>query len=560
MSVDREKLNGNETAATEGKENTPDAGTVEQINLSDFMITGRELLSRRGSQQSKREDEIRQDLVHQRLFFYSIETFSRNKSGPIAEFSYLVADEDLNELEGRSGRFLMALPPDVLPDPVCAAAAGISPSEAQRTGLRENEFAEKILSVLPRGDFIRIGWNNVGFTDERLRALLFRTFHDPYLSGLDGYERSRFDLRIFTGTAFTLRPGSIAEPEGKNILSLTEVAKANGIETPFKPRMMLELMKLYKEKLPKMLSFYMGLRTKAAMSQYLKKQSLRWIQIVTYATWDGKLLAIPAMPLGPITGKGPDSGRWLMLSLAGEPSKYILNPSLLDDEETESDVESLGTGEDESSADTGSAGTSPGNKTEVQLPEPSGLGKYGLFLLSPNRCPAVAPIATLSEERAAELGVSVKKAQANYMAYREDWESSMSAVRLILKKALAEKNRQMRDRFLTLPPEERLYQGFIPAGDKDRETMLHRMERTNPANVKKLRFSDERLNGMLFAYIGRNLPETLTEDELADWKNYCDERIEEQLPEFRKRCEEALRRFSGDEKALAILHEFEIEQ
>lgn len=555
----REKLNGNETAATEGAENTPDAGAEEQINLSDFMITGRELLSRRGSEQFRKDNEIRQDLVHQRLFFYSIETFSRNKSGPIAEFSYLVADEDLNELEGRSGRFLMALPPDVLPDPVCAAAAGISPSETQRTGLRENEFAEKILSVLPRGDFIRIGWNNVGFTDERLRALLFRTFHDPYLSGLDGYERSRFDLRIFTGTAFTLRPGSIAEPEGKNILSLTEVAKANGIETPFKPRMMLELMKLYKEKLPKMLSFYMGLRTKAAMSEYLKKQSLRWIQIVTFATWDGKLLAVPAMPLGPITGKGPDSGRWLMLSLAGEPSNYILNPALIDEDESQPDKESLGTGDNESSADTESAGTSDG-KTQVQLPEPSGLGKYGLFLLSPNRCPAVAPIATLSEERAAELGISVRKAQANYMVYREDWESSMAAVRLILKKAFAEKNRQMRDRFLTLPPEERLYQGFIPAGDKDRENILHRLERTNPANVKKLSFSDERLNGMLFSYIGRNLPETLTSDELAEWKNYCDERIQEQLPEFRKSCEEALRRFGGDEKALGILREFCTEQ
>jgi len=559
MSVDREKLNGNETAATEGKENTPDAGTVEQINLSDFMITGRELLSRRGSQQSKREDEIRQDLVHQRLFFYSIETFSRNKSGPIAEFSYLVANEDLNELEGRSGRFLMALPPDVLPDPVCAAAAGISPSEAQRTGLRENEFAEKILSVLPRGDFIRIGWNNVGFTDERLRALLFRTFHDPYLSGLDGYERSRFDLRIFTGTAFTLRPGTIAEPQGKNLLSLPEVAKANGIGTPFKPRMMLELMKLYKEKLNKMLSFYMGLRTKAAMSEYLKKQSLRWIQIATATTWDGKLLAIPAMPLGPIKGKGPDSGRWLMLSLAGEPSKYILNPALLEEKEPQPDEEVLGTGDDESSADTESAGTSDG-KAQVPLPEPSGLGKYGLFLLSPNRCPAVAPIATLSEERAAELGVSVRKAQANYMAYREDWESSMAAVKLILKKAFAEKNRQMRDRFMTLPPEERLYQGFIPAGDKDRETILHRMERTNPQNVKKFRFSDPRLNGMLLTYIGRNLPETLTEDELAEWKNYCSGKIEEQFPEFRKRCEEALRRFGGDEEAMSILKEFDIDR
>jgi len=560
MSVDREKLNGNETAATEGKENTPDAGTVEQINLSDFMITGRELLSRRGSQQSKREDEIRQDLVHQRLFFYSIETFSRNKSGPIAEFSYLVANEDLNELEGRSGRFLMALPPDVLPDPVCAAAAGISPSEAQRTGLRENEFAEKILSVLPRGDFIRIGWNNVGFTDERLRALLFRTFHDPYLSGLDGYERSRFDLRIFTGTAFTLRPGSIAEPEGKNILSLTEVAKANGIETPFKPRMMLELMRLFREKLPKMLSFYMSLRTKAAMSEYLKRQSLKWIQIVTAATWDGKLSAIPAMPLGPILGKGPDSGRWLMLSLAGEPSEYILNPSLLEEEAEVQEEELLDTGGSGNDDGASSSGDSEGTGAGTLLPKSYGLEKYGLFLLSPNRCPAVAPIATLSEERAKELGVSAKKAQANYQAYRKDWGTSISAIKLILKKALAERNRLMRDRFRNLPPEERLYEGFIPDSDRELEKELHLVQQSSPQEVRDFRFSDERLNGMLFTYIGRNLPETMTDEELAEWKRLCDKKIEKQLPEFRKRCGEALQRFGGDEKIMAILREFDLEQ
>ena len=136
----------------------------------------------------------------------------------------------------------------------------------------------------------------------------------------------------------------------------------------------------------------------------------------------------------------------------------------------------------------------------------------------------------------------------------------MAAVRLILKKALAEKNRQIRDRYLTLPPEARLYQGFIPSGDKDRETMLHRMESANPANVKKLRFSDERLNGMLLTYVGRNLPETLTDEELTEWKNHCDERIEEQLPEYRKRCEEAIRRFGGDEKAMAILMEFDIDR
>lgn len=556
----KEKLNGIESTVPVEAEKIAQEGAGAQINLSDFMMTGRELLSRRVSRESQREDEVRQDLVHQRLFFYSIETFSRNKSGPIAEFSYLTADEDLNELEGRSGRFLMALPPDVLPDPVCAAAAGISPSEAQRTGLRENEFAEKILSVLPRGAFCRIGWNNVGFADERLRALLFRTFHEPYLSGRDGFERTRFDLQTFTRTVFTLRPGIIKEPQGKNILNLSELSKVNGIETGFKPRMMLELMRLFREKLPKMLSFYMSLRTKASMSEYLKRQSLKWIQIVTAATWGEKLSAIPAMPLGPITGKGPDSGRWLMLSLAGEPSEYILNPSLLNKEAESQEEEILDTGESVNDGGAIPSGDSEEKGAGAQLPKSYGLEKYGLFLLSPNRCPAVAPIATLSEVRAAELRVSVRKAQANYLAYREDWESSITAIRQILKKALTDKNRQMRARFLTQPPEERLYQGFIPAGDKDQETALHRMERTSPANVKKFRFSDKRLNGMLFAYIGRNLPETLTPEELTKWKNYCDERIQEQLPEFRKRCEEALQRFGGNEEALAILREFDFEQ
>lgn len=555
-----EKPDVNNTGAPDGAQITDAPQDEAPINLSDFMITGRELLFRRESEKARKEDSIRQDLVHQRLFFYSIETFSRNKSGPIAEFSYLTADEDLNELEGRSGRFLMALPPDVLPDPVCAAAAGISPSEAQEKGLRENEFAEKILSVLPKGDFIRIGWNNVAFTDERIRTLLFRTFHDPYLSGLDGYERSRFDLRTFTSTVFTLRPGTIAEPQEKSLLSLKEVAKANGIETAFKPRMMLELMRLFKEKLPKMLSFYMGLRTRASMTEYLKRQSLKWIQIVTAAVWGEKLSAIPAMPLGPITGKGPDSGRWLMLSLAGEPSEYILNPSLLKEEAEAQEDELLDTGDRGNDDGASPSGDTEEKVAEMLLPKSYGLEKYGLFLLSPNRCPAVAPIATLSEERAKELGVSAKKAQANYQAYRKDWGTSISAIKLILKKALSERNRLMRDRFRNLPPEERLYDGFLPDSDRELEKELHLVQHSNPLEIRDFRFSDERLNGMLFTYIGRNLPETMTDEELAEWKRLCDERIEKQLPEFRKRCGVALQRFGGDEKALAILREFDLEQ
>jgi exodeoxyribonuclease-1 len=558
--VAEEKLNGQDTPHSAHGNGSAEAGECSTpINLSDFMMTGRDLLSRNSSRKSRREDEIRQDLVHQRLFFYSIETFSREKSGPIAEFSWLTADEDLNELEGRSGRFLMAIPPDVLPDPVCAAAAGISPSEAQRTGLRENEFAEKILSVLPKGAFCRIGWNNVGFTDERIRALLFRTFHEPYLSGRDGFERTRFDLLTCTRTVFTLRPGIIAEPQGKNILSLTEVSKANGIETAFKPRMMLELMRLFREKLPKMLSFYMSLRTKAAMSEYLKRQSLRWIQIVTAATWGEKLSAIPAMPLGPILGKGPDSGRWLMLSLAGEPSECIMNPALLEGEADTSDEEILDTGDSGSDDSASSSGDSEVKGSEALLPKSYGLEKYGLFLLSPNRCPAVAPIATLSEERAKELGISAKKAQANYQAYRKDWGTSISAIKLILKKALAERNRMMKDRFRNLPPEEKLYEGFIPDSDRELEKELHLVQQSDPLEVRDFRFSDGRLNVMLFTYIGRNLPETMTEEELAEWKRLCDERIEKQLPAFRKRCGEALQRFSGNENAMAILKEFDIQ-
>ena len=296
------------------------------------------------------------------------------------------------------------------------------------------------------------------------------------------------------------------------------------------------------------------------MSEYLKKQSLRWIQIVTASTWDGKLLAIPAMPLGPITGKGPDSGRWLMLSLAGEPSEYILNPSLLEKEAEVQDEEILDTGESDNDNGASPSGDSEMKSAETLLPKSYGLEKYGLFLLSPNRCPAVAPIATLSEERAKELGVSAQKSQSNYQAYRKDWVTSISAIKLILKKALAERNRLMRDRFRNLPPEERLYEGFIPDSDRELEKELHLVEESSPLEVRDFRFSDERLNGMLFTYIGRNLPETMTDDELAEWKRLCDERVEKLLPEFRKRCAEACQKFTGNEKALAILNEFAIEK
>ena len=62
----REKLNGTGGADTPAAEKSaPDDGGTE-INLSDFMMTGRELLSRRVSRESQREDEVRQDLVHQR--------------------------------------------------------------------------------------------------------------------------------------------------------------------------------------------------------------------------------------------------------------------------------------------------------------------------------------------------------------------------------------------------------------------------------------------------------------------------------------------------------------
>ena len=247
-----------------------------------------------------------------------------------------------------------------------------------------------------------------------------------------------------------------------------------------------------------------------------------------------------------------------MLSLAGEPSEYILNQSIIDEIGQETEEEILDTGDNWNADDEPSPVNPDGNSAKTLLPKSYGLEKYGLFLLSPNRCPAVAPIATLTEERAKELGVSAQKAQANYQTYRKDWASSISAIRLILKKTLSEKKRLMREKFRTLPPEERLYEGFIPDTDSEPEKELHLHEQSNPLEVRDLRFRDERLNGMLFTYIGRNIPETMTDEEIGEWKRLCNERIEKQLPEFRKRCEEALRRFSSNEKAIAILKEFDI--
>ncbi len=115
------------------------------------------------------------------FLFYDLETFGRSPgSDRIAEFAGILTDERLDLLE--QPYELRCIPPhDYLAHPAACLVNRISPQDARLTGVPEPQFAAylaKLFTSVP--NLTIIGFNSASFDDEFVRALFFRTMHDPY--------------------------------------------------------------------------------------------------------------------------------------------------------------------------------------------------------------------------------------------------------------------------------------------------------------------------------------------------------------------------------------------
>ncbi len=117
-------------------------------------------------------------MAQQTFLFYDIETTGLNKCfDQVLQFAAIRTDLELNEIERHDIK--VSLNCDVIPSPYAIITHGIG-IEAMQSGITEVEAITKIHNLLNTPGTISLGYNTLGFDDEFLRFSFFRNLLEPY--------------------------------------------------------------------------------------------------------------------------------------------------------------------------------------------------------------------------------------------------------------------------------------------------------------------------------------------------------------------------------------------
>ena len=434
----------------------------------------------------------------QTFFFYDLETSGLNpRVDRIMQFAGRRTDLELNPI-GEPYNILIKLNDDTLPSPEALMVTGITPQATQTDGITEAEFARIISEEVCTDDTITVGFNNIRFDDEFLRALLWRNFRDPYeWCWKNGC--SRWDLLDVVRMTRALRPGGINWPfvDGKETNRLELLTKENGIDH-FQAHdalsdvdALIAVTKLIKTKQPQLYQYLFTKRDKKAVKQLVNlddKKPFVYTSGRYEADYHKTTIAFPLT--------ASKNGNVVVYDLRYDPAAFI---NLSPDELKKKFYASW----QERSAD--------------------GFIKLPVKELQYNRSPAVAPVGVLEQEdgwqRLQLDQKTIEAHKANLLGAPHFAENIRALFEAKPNYARAE------------DPEEQLYDGFV--GDRDRL----RIETVRNANARELadfhpEFSDERLSPLLLHYKARNFPESLSEDESRDWEQWRSAHITKHLPKF----------------------------
>ena len=164
-------------------------------------------------------------------FFYDLETSGLNpRDDRIMQFAGIRTDADFNII-GEPYNLLVALNDDTLPSPSALMVTGITPQKTVSDGYTESQFAKIFIEEICSPDTILLGYNNIRFDDEFIRALLWRNFYDPYEWSYKD-NRSRWDMLDVVRLTRALRPENIKWPtvNGVAVNKLELISKINNLE------------------------------------------------------------------------------------------------------------------------------------------------------------------------------------------------------------------------------------------------------------------------------------------------------------------------------------------
>ncbi len=460
----------------------------------------------------------------QTFFFYDLETSGLDpRQDRIMQFAGQRTTLDLTPV-GDPYNILVRLNDDTLPSPDASLVTGITPQQTQADGYSEAEFAQLLLDEIFTPDTITVGFNNIRFDDEFIRALFWRTFRDPYeWAWRDG--RSRWDMLDVVRMTRALRPSGIVWPmvDGKPSNRLELLTKENGIDH-FKAHdalsdveALIAVTRLIREAQPQLYEHLFVHRDKKQVAELVSLDAPKPFVYVSGRYEADFHKATVAYPL--TVGR---NNTVIVYDLRYDPTPFL--------------------GMDEQALSKILFATWEERQTE-------GFQRLPVKELQYNRSPAVAPVGVLEREEGWQrLQLTPEGVEENIK-------------RIIAHPEFAENIRSLyesRPEFAKQKDAEaRLYDGFLT--DLDRV----RVEAVRNADTRQLsdfhpEFADERLGDLLLHYKARNYPQALAEEESRAWEIWRSQRIQQQLPGFVKRLQELSLEKGDDERVQFILQELHL--
>jgi exodeoxyribonuclease-1 len=380
---------------------------------------------------------------------------------------------------------------DFLPHPEAAMLTGISPQETAAQGVNEASFFRKINAVFSQPGTCGVGYNSLRFDDEVTRFGFYRNFIDPYAREWQN-GNSRWDIIDLMRMAYALRPEGINWPhkeDGRVSFKLEALTTANGIahhgahDALADVRATIALARLIKERKPRLYAYFFNLRSKHEAGRML---DLREHSVVLHISGmypaDMGCLA----PVVPLLQHPRNKNELIVYDLRKDPQEF------------------LGMTVDEMEA----------NLYTPTKDFPEGVERIGLKGVHLNKCPALAPINTLSPELARQWQV--------------DWQQVEQHARLLLAESTL--GARLTELYLRVPDSQpldvdtALYRGFISRNDRRIcDTLLQK----SPEQLAEWTpdFEDHRLRSLYFRYRARNWPESLDEKEKDQWRQFCEARL-----------------------------------
>lgn len=426
------------------------------------------------------------------LYWHDYETWGADpKTDRAAQFAGTRTDTELNII-GKPLIQYCRPAQDMLPHPDACLVTGITPQHALKEGVCEAEFMAEIHREFIHPGTCGVGYNNLRFDDEFTRYGFYRNFFDPY--GREWrHGNSRWDIIDMIRLTHALRPEGIQWPkrdDGTTSFRLEELTAANDIEHLGAHDALadvyatIDLAKLIKNKQPRLYDYLFNLRHKQKVLEQLHLKAQEPILHVSSMYPAGMGCIAPVLPL---VQHPTNSNGVIVFDLRHSPEPLF-----------DLSVEEIQ------------------QRLFVATSElPKGVERIPLKTVHINKCPVVAPMATMNPPEAEKWQIDLTQVHkhADMLRGRRDICDKISSV-------------HEQNEFPAISdPDQNLYGGgFFSSLDRRKMDDLVDM---SPEALQKTRteFDDPRIPEMLFRYRARNWPQSLSKAEKTRWDLYRQNRL-----------------------------------